>query len=214
VRFWHLSALGLIAAVLFALPAAAATQDARTIVVVASGSVSALTLPAQWTLGVRTTDDSARAAMRTSSATMARIRLALERAGVPAAQLDVSTRLTPAVQDDIGSFKGFVATKTVELAIQGPRRAALLIDRATGAGGNYVDGPSLAPAENDVLVGRAVAAAVDEAQVKAEALAAKMGVTLGPVLAVEDGFSYDGLDPEQGEVYATVAVEFAVSEPQ
>jgi uncharacterized protein YggE len=201
------------AALLVALPAAAATQDARTIVVAATGSVSALSSPAQWTVGVSVKDDSARAAMRTSTATMARIRSALERAGVPAATLTVSTQVTPLEKDELGSFDGFVATKTVELAIESPRRAALLIDKATAVGGNYVDGPSLAQAQNDDLIGRAVAVAVANARVKAEALARSMRVTVGPILAVENGFSYDGLDPQSGEVYATVAVEFAV-EPQ
>jgi uncharacterized protein len=201
------------AALLVALPAAAATQDARTIVVAATGSVSALSSPAQWTVGVSVKDDSARAAMRTSTATMARIRSALERAGVPAATLTVSTQVTPLEKDELGSFDGFVATKTVELAIESPRRAALLIDKATAVGGNYVDGPSLAQAQNDDLIGRAVAVAVANARVKAEALARSMRVTVGPILAVENGFAYDGLDPQSGEVYATVAVEFAV-EPQ
>jgi uncharacterized protein YggE len=201
------------AALLVALPAAAATQDARTIVVAATGSVTALSSPAQWTVGVSVKDDSARAAMRTSTATMARIRSALERAGVPAAALTVSTQVTPLEKDELGSFDGFVATKTVELAIESPRRAALLIDKATAVGGNYVDGPSLAQAQNDDLIGRAVAVAVANARVKAEALARSMRVTVGPILAVENGFSYDGLDPQSGEVYATVAVEFAV-EPQ
>jgi uncharacterized protein YggE len=211
MRLWHLAALGIGIAVLFALPAAAATQDQRTIVVAATGSVSALAAPAQWTLGVKVKDDSARAAMRASSATMTKIVSALEGAGVPATDLTVSTSVAPDEQDLPGSFKGFLATRTVQLTIAGPRRAALLIDKVTRAGGNYVDGPSLADAQNDELVSRAVAAAVDAARVKAGALAEKMGVTLGPIVAVEDGFAYDGLDPLSGEVYATVAVEFAVS---
>ena len=38
-----------------------------------------------------------------------------------------------------------------------------------------------------------------------------MGGTLGPVLAIESApYGYDGVDPEEGELYASVAVEFAV----
>jgi hypothetical protein len=185
----------------------------RTIVVATFGSVSALSSPVQWTIGVSVKDDSARVAMRTSAATMARIRSALERAGVPGAALTVSTQVSPHMQDELGSFDAFEVTKTIELTAENPRRAALLIDKATAVGGNYVDGPSLAQAQNDALIGRAVAVAVANARVKAEALARSMGLTLGPILAVENGFTYDGLDPTSGEVYATVAVEFAV-EPQ
>jgi uncharacterized protein YggE len=97
--------------------------------------------------------------------------------------------------------------------IDNSRRAALLMDKAAAAGGNYLDGPSLAAAQNNDLIARAVAVAMENARIKAEALARTMRARLGPVLAVENGFGYDGLDPLQGEVYATVAVEFAV-EPQ
>jgi uncharacterized protein YggE len=142
---------------------------------------------------------------------MARIVAALERAGVPATELTVQSSVVPDQQDALGSFDGFIATKTVELTIANPARAARLIDKVTAAGGNYVDGPSLADTQNGDLVSRAVAAAVDAARVKAQALAQKMGATLGPIVAVEDGFAYDGLDPVSGEVYATVAVEFVVS---
>ena len=211
MRLWHVAALGIAVAVLFALPAAAAAPAKRTIVVAATGSVSALGGPAQWTLGVRVKDGSARAATKTGTGTMARIVAALERAGVPATELTVQSSVVPDQQDALGSFDGFIATKTVELTIANPARAARMIDKVTAAGGNYVDGPSLADAQNGDLVSRAVAAAVDAARVKAQALAQKMGATLGPIVAVEDGFAYDGLDPVSGEVYATVAVEFVVS---
>jgi uncharacterized protein YggE len=195
--------------VLFALPAAAATQDQRTIVVVATGSVG-ITGPAHWTIGVDVKDDSARAAMRTSAATIGRVRAALLRAGVPAAQLVVSSTLGPDVKDEPGSFDGFVAERTLSVTIDGPRRAALLIDKATAAGSNYVDGPDFSDAQQADLNNQAIGAAVDAARAKAEAVARKTGVTLGSVLAVEEGFGYDGFDPYSGKFYATVAVEFAV----
>ena len=46
---------------------------------------------------------------------------------------------------------------------------------------------------------------------KAQALAAKTGLVLGDVVDVETGFGYDGLDPNEGKVYATVAVVFSAS---
>lgn len=209
MKFAHVAALGIVLAVLFALPAAGATQDQRTIVVVASGSVG-ITGPAQWTLGVEVKDDSARVAMRTSAATIARVRSALLRAGVPTAQLVVSTAVGPEEQEEPGAFDAFVAERTISLTIAGPRRAAILIDKATTAGANYVSGPELGDAQQRDLNNQAIDAALDAARAKAEAVARKTGVTLGSVLAVEEGLGYDGFDRYSGRFYATVAVEFAV----
>ena len=209
MRFVHVAAVAIVLAVLFALPAASATQDQRTIVVVATGSVG-ITGPAQWTLGAEVKDDSARVAMRTSAATIARMRSALLRAGVPAAQLAVSTTVGPDEQEEPGAFDGFVAERTVSLIISGPRRAALLIDKATTAGANYVSGPELSDAQQGDLNTQAIDAAVEAARAKAEKVARKTGVTLGSVLAVEEGFGFDGFDRYAGRFYATVAVEFAV----
>jgi uncharacterized protein len=209
MRLVHVAAVGIVLAVLFALPAAGATQDQRSIVVVASGSVG-ITGPAQWTLGVEVKDDSARGAMKTSAATMARVRSALLRAGVPAAQLVVSSTVGPDEQEEPGTFDAFLAERTVSVTIAGPGRAALLIDKATSAGANYVSGPELGDAQQADLNNEAIDAALDAARAKAEAVARKTGVTLGSVLAVEEGLGYDGFDRYSGKFYATVAVEFAV----
>ncbi len=176
---------------------------------VASGSVS-IDGPAQWTIGAEVKDDSARVAMRTSAATIARVRSALLRAGVPAAQLVVVSTFGPEAKEEPGTFDAFVAERTVSLTIAGPQRAALLIDKATTAGANYVSGPDLSDAQQRELNNRAIDAAVDSARTKAEAVARKTGVTLGSVLAVEEGLGYDGFDRYSGAFYATVAVEFAV----
>jgi uncharacterized protein YggE len=209
VKLSYLAAAGLVLVALTALPAAAATQDQRTIVVIANGSVG-IVGPAQWTLGVEVKDDSARAAMRSSAGTMTRVRSALLRAGVPAAQLVVSTTVGPDEQEEPGSFDAFVAERTISLTIAGPRRAALLIDKATTAGANYVSGPELSDAQQGELNNQAIEAALDAARAKADAVARKTGVTLGSVLAVEEGLGYDGFDRYSGRFYATVAVEFAV----
>ena len=46
---------------------------------------------------------------------------------------------------------------------------------------------------------------------KAQGLAAKTGLTLGDVIDLETGFGCNGLDLEEGKVYATVAVVFSAS---
>ena len=206
----HLAAVGLAVLALGALPAAAAPPSGQTLVVVASGSVDVLTQPAEWTVGVQVTDRSARKAMNATRAAIGRVRAALANAGVPGAELRVTTQLVTADEEDPDAPQGFVATKTLHLTATA-QRASLLIDKAAALGANYFLGPDLPDAQSDEVKNRAVSAAVDAARVKAQALAAKTGLTLGTIVDVETGFGYDGIDPEEGKVYATVLVVFSAS---
>ena len=210
MKLLHLAAVGLAIAALTALPAAAAPPDGRTIVVVANASVDVADQPGAWTIAVQTEDASARKAMSASRLAFARVRVALARAGVPEAELRVTTRLVSTEDEDSEEAQGFVATKSVRVTASA-QRAAMLIDKAAALGANYFLGPDLPDARSDEIKSRALSAAVDAARAKAEALAAKTGVALGPILDVETGFGYDGLDPTEGKVYSTVAVVFAVS---
>ena len=211
MKLLHVAAVGLVFAALTLLPSAAAAPAGGTIVVVATGSVDALAGPAQWALGVKIQDDSAAKAMRTSAATMARVRSVLVRAGVPARELAVSTQLLTAEDEGEDPEHGaFVVEQTVSVTAASTVRAASLVERARAVGGNYFFGPDLTDARNDQLQRRALAAAVDAARLKGQALAAKAGTTLGPELDMETGFGYDGFDPTEGKIYATVAVEFAI----
>ena len=205
-----LAALGLMLAMLTGLPAAAAQSDQRTIVVVATGSVNVLGEPADWTVGAREQADSPRQAMGVAARTLARVRKALVAAGV--ADLRTANPALFLEPQDESDSSTFVAKMTVSFTAASPQRAAVLIDKARAAGATYVSGPDLSDSAGSELSKRALEAAVDSARVKGQALAAKMGGTLGPVLAIESApYGYDGFDPEEGELYATVAVEFAVS---
>ena len=206
----NLAAAGLAVAALLALPAAAAPPNGRTIVVVATGSVDVLAQPAEWTVGVQVTNLSARKAMYASRVAIARVRAALSKAGVPQAELRVTTQLVTADEEDPDASQGFIATKFVRLTAAA-QRASLLIDKAASVGANYFYGPDLSDAQSDQHRSHALSAAVDAARMKAQALAAKTGLILGDVVDVETGFGYDGLDPSEGKVYATVAVVFSAS---
>ena len=205
------AALGLMLFTLTALPAAGALSEQRSIVVLATGSVNVLGEPAEWSVGAREQGDSPLQAMRVAAKTLARVRTALEAAGVAPGDLRAAKpALFLSLEDDTDS-NTFVAKMTVSFTAATAQRAAALIDKARRAGATYVSGPDLSDAVNSDLSNRALEAAVDSARVKAQALAAKMGGTLGPVLAIESApYGYDGVDPEEGELYASVAVEFAV----
>jgi uncharacterized protein YggE len=59
-----------------------------------------------------------------------------------------------------------------------------LIDAATGAGANTVDGPSLSLSDSDALYRDALKKALDNARLKAQALAQAGGFGVGPVTTV------------------------------
>jgi uncharacterized protein YggE len=208
--FLPVAALALGLTTLTALPAAAAPPSGQTLVVVASASVDVLAQPAEWTVGVQVADRSARKAMKASRVAIARVRAALAKAGVPGAELRVTTQLVTADEEDPDATQGFIATKSLHVTASA-QRASLLVDKAAALGANYFLGPDLPDAQSDEIKSRAVSAAVDAARVKALALAAKTGLTLGAIVDVETGFGYDGLDPTEGKVYATVAVVFSAS---
>lgn len=210
MRTLHVAAAALAVAALTALPAAAAPPSGQRLVVVASASIDVLAQPAEWTVGVQVTDRSARKAMAASRVAIGRVRAALANAGVPRAELRVTTQLVSADEEDPDAPQGFVATKAVHLTAAA-QRASLLIDKAAALGANYFLGPDLPDAQSEEIKSRALSAAVDAARAKAQALAAKTGLTLGAILDVETGFGYDGLDPNEGKVYATVAVVFSAS---
>ncbi len=227
MKLLHLAALGLVVAVLAALPAAAAAPDQRSVTVFATGEVNALAEPAEWTIGIRAEEESARKAMRTSAATIGRVKSALEAAGIAAGDLTIGgPSLVPVSREQPGEFSAFVARRTIRLTVSGPQRAAVLIDKSATVGANYVVGPSFSDAKSDELFHRALADALDAARAKAQALGAKEGAVLGTVLSIDESpsgyaYGYDGpqyfsnqripFNPEEGEVYATVKVTFAIS---
>jgi uncharacterized protein YggE len=85
--------------------------------------------------------------------------------------------------DEQGKVTGYVAQDSVsaKTKIAG---AGALIDAATGAGANTVDGPALSLSDSDGLYRQALKKAVENARLKAQALAEAGGFGVGPVTTV------------------------------
>jgi uncharacterized protein YggE len=106
-------------------------------------------------------------------------------------------------------------------------KAGSVVDDAVKAGANQVYGPSLRVSDNRVQYRAAVDAAMDDARARAEALAARAGVTLGgPVAIVESGGGYPvpmydraagaaeaavPIEPGIDQISAMLTVTFAIS---
>jgi uncharacterized protein YggE len=219
-----LAAFGLVLLAILALPAAAATPDTRTLTVVGDGEAEPESVPGDWTLVVSVEHEKARTALRNATAAVSRIQSTLRAGGLAdfhTGQMALNGR--PA-RDENASLRGFVASTQIELTLPNVQRAGTLLDRARAAGVTQVYGPVASEEASQELSRHALADGFDDAVEKAKRLAAKAGVTLGPVLTIEErrreapfpaiiygpGGPLPLTAPSQ-DVYASVTVTFAIS---
>jgi uncharacterized protein YggE len=172
-----------------ARPEAARGDTTQTDLVTTMGHGVVTVVPDQATVsaGVRSDAATAAAALSQNASTMNRVIAALKQAGGTELQTQ-EVSLYPQT-DPQGKVTGYVAQDTVSAKskIDG---AGALIDAATGAGANTVDGPSLSVSDSDALYRDALKKAVADARAKAQALAEAGGFGVGPVTTVvEQGAS-------------------------
>ncbi|MEX2465160.1 MAG: SIMPL domain-containing protein [Gaiellaceae bacterium] len=199
------------------------------ITVVGSGSARTVPDVADWSFGVQSDADTASAALNAASEATRRIVDALRDAGID--KDDVQTEqvsLYPRTTDDGRAVIGYTASSTVHATIRDLGKAGSVIDAAVGAGANQIYGPTLRVSDSRAQYRAAVDAAFDDAKARAEALAAKAGVTLGgPIAIVESGgappvfaegerLAADAaqgvpIEPGTQEIGATLTVTFAIS---
>ena len=94
----------------------------------------------------------------------------------------------PQSSQDGMTILGYVASNsvTVRTALGS---AGKIVDAAVGAGANGVSGPSLDVADQTTLYRDALHKAIDDAKLKAQALADAAGLTLGAVQSITEGGS-------------------------
>lgn len=165
------------------------------ITVVGTGSAKAVPDVTEWSFGVRSEAETAAAAMSENAAATRRVIDALRAAGVDrddlrTQQVSLYPRMNEEAQVEGAQgtgVVGYTAANTVHVTVEGVDRAGAVVDAAVGAGANEVYGPSLRVSESDEEYGQAVDAAFEDARAKAEAIAAKAGLTLGEPVAVVEG---------------------------
>lgn len=179
--------LALVAVVLavVALPASAASPGGdNRITVSAQGSVRTVPDKSDWTFGVLTTGKSAKATLGANSTATGKVIAAVKRAGVPDADL-TTEQVSLSPRSDNGGITGYAASNSIHVTLD-VARAGGVIDAAVTAGANQVYGPGLSRAESDKLYDQALAAALDRAREKAQALAERAGLVLGPPVAISE----------------------------
>jgi uncharacterized protein YggE len=199
------------------------------ITVTGMGTAQAVPDVADWSFGVQADADTASEALEKAANATRKIVDALRNAGI--AKEDLRTEqvsLYPRTSDDGLSVIGYSASSSVHATVRDIGKAGSVVDAAVQAGANQVYGPSLRVSDNTAQYRAAAEAAMDDARARAQALAAKAGVTLGgPVAIVESGGGYPvpmydramagaaeaavPIEPGVDQISATLTVTFAIT---
>lgn len=198
------------------------------ITVTGTGRVESVPNEALFSLGVSTNGSTARSALAANSAAMRKVLAAIDNAGVDAKDVKTeSVSVGPDYSVEGKSPSGFTARNSVSVRIRDLSRAGAVLDAASQAGANEVNGPMLTRADREGLEAEALEDAVGNARKRAEALADAAGVGLGGVTAIAEGFSGGPeplmetravadaassapIRPGTEEIQATVTVTYAI----
>ncbi len=228
MKLARLGAVSVLLMAVLALPAAAAAPGEQPDGITVTGTESVEVAPdvAEWSFGVHSRSSSARGALSANSSRIRRVVAALRAAGV--AREDIRTQYVSLYPDmrEGGEVVGYSASNTVHVVVRNIGRSGAVIDAAVRVGANEVSGPSMTRSNHEELYDRALAAAYDQARAKAEALAKKLGVSVGAPTAVVEGALGGSepvygeraalandvpIEPGQTEIAASVTVTFAIS---
>jgi uncharacterized protein YggE len=232
IRIALIAALVLAAAAIAGIgrPEAAGGAQAdspRGITVTGIGRAELVPNEARFSLGVSTDGETAREALAANSVAMRRVLEALDGAGIPDKDIKTETvSVGPEYDDEDKSPDGFTARNSVSVRIRDLDRAGRVLDAASAAGANEINGPMLTSTDRDAAETKALEDAVADARNRAKTLAEAAGVRVGRVAAIVEGFS-GGVEPVAGlratadaasapiepgteELQATVTMTFAI----
>lgn len=191
----HLT-LPLCAALAFGSIQGALAQEppARTIIVTGLGEASAEPDMATVSIGVETEGKTAAEALQANSASMRSTLERLKRNGIAdkdmqTQNLSVNPRYNYGENRTSPEIIGYVATNTLSVKLRDLDKAGAVIDAAVSTGANNLGGVSFGFADDRPLMNEARKAAVKDAREKAALYAEAAGVSLGPIIQLQDGYS-------------------------
>jgi uncharacterized protein YggE len=174
--------------------AGGAAKPSGGITVIGTGTITAVPDEATFTIGVQTRGSTAHEALASNSEQTRRVIAAVRSAGVSKDDIQTQNVSVSANYSDENRIDGYSANNSVLVTIRGLSHAGKVLDAASNAGANQVDGPSLSRSDRETLEKKALGDAVGDARTKAEALAKAAGVSLGRVTAITEGSS-GGMQP-------------------
>jgi uncharacterized protein YggE len=163
----------------------------RTVSVTGAGRVSAQPDQATVRLGVQTEAESAADALAENSERMQALLEALRDAGVQDADIQTQTlqlfpRYEQPVEGAAPALAGYTATNIVEARLRALDDLGAVLDAAVAAGGNSIDSIRFEVSDPAEALDQGRAAAMEDAQHKAEQLATLAGAELGEVLTISE----------------------------
>ena len=185
-------------------------------------------------LGVVTRDKSSRKAVNDNARTSQSIMKAIRSLGIKDKDIQtINYSVQPWVKytNKGPKYLGFEVYNTVKVMVRDIKKISDVTDAGTNAGANSVQGISFGVSDDEACRRKALAAAVENAKKKAEAVAAKLSVKVGRPLSVKesgaddnyapvlcmrmakvcDSVSVTPINPGQLEITQDVEVTFAIS---
>jgi len=170
----------------------AANTATTTITVTGNGTVNATPDKASFDFGVQVNATTASEAINQANAQAQKIIDALKNAGVSDSDIQTSSvSLWPQTSSDGQTITGYQASNSVSVTTS-IGNAGTLVDQATKAGANNVNGPSLSVGDQSSYYAQALKLAVDDAKSQAQAIADASGLNLGGILHIENNGSTPG----------------------
>lgn len=167
------------------LLSAAATAQTRTVTVVGASTQTVPNDAASLSFGVSKVRKTRQAALRVVSVRLRAVIAAVQ--SVPGVEPgDVTTGRISVREVRRGERTLYRAAEGIVVILHEPERAGELVNAAIAAGATGSRGPSFFASDPELAYRNTLLAAFDQARAKAVALAARAGVTLGPVLSIEE----------------------------
>ena len=175
----------------------AAEAPSRTIVVNGEGEVSAKPDSARLSAGVIAQAQTAAAALNANTTAMNRVFAALRAAGIPENKIQTSNF---SVQPQYAPYRennpepqrivGYQVSNQVGVIVDDLTKLGGTLDALVRSGSNQLGGIAFFITNPKPLAERARAAAVADAMAKARTLASAAGVTLGPVMNIQESTNF------------------------
>ena len=187
-------AVALMASAAFATAEAAEAMMAqRTITVSGDGEIASKPDQARLSAGVVTQADTAAAALNANSAAMNRVFAALRMAGIPENRMQTSNfsvqpQYAPYRQENPEPQRiiGYQVSNNVTVTVDDLTKVGPTLDALVRSGANQLGGIQFMVADPKPLAERARTLAVADGAAKARTLATAAGVTLGPLMSIQE----------------------------
>jgi uncharacterized protein YggE len=186
--------------------------DPRTISMTGHGEIRAVPDMAQVTAGVTTNGATAAQALAANSSRMKNVFAALQKLGVPEKNIQttsffVSPQYTNGENNAPRRLIGYQVNNDVTVRLEDIGKLGTTLDALVTAGANQMNGVSFSIQNTAPVLEKARIQAIADARQRAETYAKAAGVSLGPILSINEGAS------EAPRPMYRMAAAFAASPP-